>query len=192
MVMLDDFDRAAAVVQAVVCSVRDDQWSLPTACAEWDVRAVVNHLAHGNARVAEWAGAGPAAPPGDYLGADPPGAFTASVARAREVLAEPGLATRLVTTPLGDVPGSLLVHMRLNEYLAHGWDVADATGQPTDFVPDLAEQALESWRTRFGDQSRPPGGPFAPELPAPPDAAAADRLAAFLGRTPVRAGELRP
>ncbi|MEV0072134.1 hypothetical protein [Amycolatopsis sp. NPDC050768] len=116
---------------------------------------MVNHLAHGNARVAEWAGAGPAAPPGDYLGADPPGAFTASVARAREVLAEPGLATRLVTTPLGDVPGSLLVHMRLNEYLAHGWDVADATGQPTDFVPDLAEQALESWRTRFGDQAGP-------------------------------------
>jgi uncharacterized protein (TIGR03083 family) len=26
--------------------VQDDQWGLPTPCAEWDVRAFVNHLAY--------------------------------------------------------------------------------------------------------------------------------------------------
>ncbi|MFI5608240.1 TIGR03086 family metal-binding protein [Amycolatopsis sp. NPDC051903] len=187
MALLDDFDRAAVAVQHVVSAVRDDQWALPTACSEWDVRAVVNHLAHGNARTAEWAGSGPPAPPGDYLGADPATAFAASVSRVRAVLAAPDLAGRLVVTPLGEVPGSMLVHLRLNEFLAHGWDVADATGQPTDLEPELAAQALESWRARFGDRERTPGGPFGPPRPAPRGAAAADRLAAFLGRVPVRA-----
>jgi uncharacterized protein (TIGR03086 family) len=182
---LDDFDLAATAVTSLVGALGDDQWALPTACADWDVRAVVNHLAHGNAKVAFWAGSGPPAPDGDYLGASPASAFASSVAAARAVLAEPGLFSRQVTTPLGEVPGVFLVHMRVNEYLAHGWDLADATGQPTDLAPDLASRALEQWRARFGSTPRHPGGPFGPEVPARPEATPADRLAAFLGRKAV-------
>ncbi|MGW3995245.1 maleylpyruvate isomerase N-terminal domain-containing protein [Amycolatopsis sp. NPDC004772] len=105
MTVLDEFDLAASTVTALVTAVRADQWALPTACAEWDVRAVVNHLAHGNAKVAFWAGTGPPAPDGDYLGASPGSAFADSVASARAVLAEPGLFSRQVTTPLGEVSG---------------------------------------------------------------------------------------
>ncbi|MEV6642274.1 TIGR03086 family metal-binding protein [Amycolatopsis sp. NPDC051371] len=185
MTPLDDFDRAASTVTGLVSALGGDQWTLPTACADWDVRAVVNHLAHGNTKVAFWAGSGPPAPDGDYLSSSPASAFVASVAAARAVLAEPGLFSRTVTTPLGEVPGVFLVHMRVNEYLAHGWDLADATGASTDLLPDLAEGALEQWRSRFGSAPRPPGGPFGPEVEAPPGATAADRLAAFLGRKAV-------
>ncbi|KDN21035.1 TIGR03086 family metal-binding protein [Amycolatopsis rifamycinica] len=185
MTGLDDFDRAASTVTGLVTAVRADQWALPTACADWDVRAVVNHLAHGNAKVAFWAGTAPPAPDGDYLGASPAEAFAESVTAARAVLAEPGLFTRQVTTPLGEVPGVFLVHMRVNEYLAHGWDIADATGRPTDFLPDLAERALRQWQSRFGAAPRRPGGPFGPEVEPRPDATPADRLAAFLGRKAV-------
>jgi uncharacterized protein (TIGR03086 family) len=76
--------------------------------------------------------------------------------------------------------------MRVNEYLAHGWDLADALGKPTDLLPDLAENALEQWRSRFGSTPRQPGGPFGAEVEAPSGATAADRLAAFLGRKAVR------
>ncbi|QKV79467.1 TIGR03086 family metal-binding protein [Amycolatopsis sp. Hca4] len=186
MTALDDFDLAASTVTGLVTAVRADQWALPTACTEWDVRAVVNHLAHGNAKVAFWAGTGPPAPDGDYLGDSPAEAFVASVAAAREVLAEPGLFTRQVTTPLGEVPGVFLVHMRVNEYLAHGWDIADATGQPRDLAPELAARALEQWRSRFGTAPRQAGGPFGPEVEPEGEATAADRLAAFLGRKAVR------
>ncbi|HEY3478001.1 MAG TPA: TIGR03086 family metal-binding protein [Streptomyces sp.] len=185
MTPLDDFDRAASTVTSLVSSLDGDRWTLPTACADWDVRAVVNHLAHGNAKVAFWAGSGPPAPDGDYLGASPASAFVSSVAAARAVLATPGLFTRQVTTPLGEVPGVFLVHMRVNEYLAHGWDLADATGASTDLLPDLATAALEQWRARFGSTPRQPGGPFGPEVVAPEGATAADRLAGFLGRKAV-------
>ncbi|MBE1496955.1 uncharacterized protein (TIGR03086 family) [Amycolatopsis lexingtonensis] len=184
MTALDDFDLAASTLTALVTAVGD--WHAPTACAEWDVRAVVNHLAHGNAKVAFWAGAGPPAPEGDYLGASPVEAFAASVLRARSVLSAPGLLTRTVTTPLGEVPGVFLVHMRVNEYVVHGWDIADATGASTDLLPELAAGALEQWRARFGATPRQPGGPFGPEVEAPAGATAADRLAAFLGRRSVR------
>ncbi|MEV4057644.1 TIGR03086 family metal-binding protein [Amycolatopsis sp. NPDC049688] len=186
MTPLDEFDLAASTVGSLVSAIRADQWALPTACAEWDVRAVVNHLAHGNAKVAFWAGSGPPAPDGDYLGEAPASSFAASVAAARAVLASPGLFSRQVTTPLGEVPGVFLVHMRVNEYVVHGWDIADATGVSTDLVPGLAEQALEQWRARFGAAPRQPGGPFGPEVEPAPDATAADRLAAFLGRKAVR------
>jgi uncharacterized protein (TIGR03086 family) len=185
MTALDDFDLAASTVTRLVTTVRAGQWALPTACPDWDVRAVVNHLAHGNAKVAFWAGTGPPAPDGDYLGSSPAEAFTASVSATRAVLAEPGLFSRQVTTPLGEVPGVFLVHMRVNEYLAHGWDIADATGQPTDLAPELAARALEQWRSRFGATPRQPGGPFGPEIPPPPHPTAADELAAFLGRKAV-------
>ncbi|RSD08563.1 TIGR03086 family metal-binding protein [Amycolatopsis eburnea] len=184
MTPLEDFDTAASTVTGLVSAVTD--WRAPTACADWDVRAVVNHLAHGNAKVAFWAGAGPPAPDGDYLGASPVESFAASVLRARSVLTSPGLLTRKVTTPLGEVPGVFLVHMRVNEYVVHGWDIADATGASTDLLPDLAAGALEQWRSRFGSAPRQAGGPFGPEVAAPEGATAADRLAAFLGRRSVR------
>ncbi|WP_410669161.1 TIGR03086 family metal-binding protein [Amycolatopsis sp. cmx-4-68] len=185
MTELDDFDLAAATVTGLVSAIGPGQWALPTACADWDVRAVVGHLAHGNAKVAFWAGSGPPPPDGDQLGASPASAFASSVAAARAVLAGPGLFARKVTTPLGEVPGVFLVHMRVNEYLAHGWDIADATGQSRDLLPELATRALEQWRSRFGATPRQPGGPFGPEVAAPPNPTAADRLAAFLGRKPV-------
>ena len=182
---LDDFDLAASMVTGLVSGI--SSWDAPTACADWDVRAVVNHLAHGSAKVAFWAGMGPPAPDGDYLGSSPAEAFASSVAAARSVLATPGLFTRKVTTPLGEVPGVFLVHMRVNEYVVHGWDIADATGGSTDLLPELAAQALDQWRSRFGSTPRQPGGPFGRELPARRDATAADRLAAFLGRKAVSA-----
>ncbi|WP_372668160.1 TIGR03086 family metal-binding protein [Amycolatopsis kentuckyensis] len=185
MTPLDEFDLAASTVTGLVSGI--SAWDAPTACADWDVRAVVNHLAHGNAKVAFWAGMGPPVPDGDYLGAAPVEAFAASVAAARSVLASPGLSERKVTTPLGEVPGVFLVHMRVNEYVVHGWDIADATGASTDLLPELASRALAQWRARFGDTPRQPGGPFGPEVDAPEGATAADRLAAFLGRKAVSA-----
>ena len=186
---LGNFDRAAATLGSIIGALRPGQSGLPTACSEWSVRDVINHVVHGNLKTAAWASGGPVPPDADHLGGDPPGAFARSLREARAALAEPGLFERMVSTPIGTVPGALLVHMRVNEFLAHGWDIADATGQPTDFAPDLAERALADWRQRLGGAPRPPGGPFAVEKPAPEGASAADRLAAFLGRASVRRGE---
>ena len=180
---LDYFDQAAAAVVKIVDSVRDDQLNLPTTCPLWDVRTVINHIALGGARVAAWVTEQPAPPwETDYLTADFRGDVSASIARARAALSAPGALDREVRAAFGPATGELLVRMIVNEFLGHGWDVADGTGQPTDYVPEVATLALADSRMRFAQLSRKPGDPFGPEQPPPADASDADRLAAYLGR----------
>ena len=64
---------------------------------------------------------------------------------------------------------------------------AKATGQPTDLEPELATQLLATVGSFLPDEARgedSSGAPFGPKQEAPEGASEADRLAAFLGRTP--------
>ena len=75
--------------------------------------------------------------------------------------------------------------MRLYDLLVHGWDLAQATRQPSELLNDLAERALAFARVQLSTQPRT--GRFAPAQAISEDAPAIDRLAAFLGR-PVSSG----
>ena len=83
----------------------------------------------------------------------------------------------------GPAYGWRLVEQVVIEMLVHGWDLAKATGQSTDLAPDVAEAIMPAVREIYGGLPRTPGGSFAPVCPVPDDATAADRLAAYLGRT---------
>jgi len=167
----EQFDRAAAEVQRVVDAVDEAGLTLPSPCSEWDVRAVVNHMVTGNLMFAAIMRGEPLPDQtADYLGARPAEAFARSVSAFREASAQPGVLERGYPTPIGERPGEFMVHMRVNEIVVHGWDVAAATGQSTDLVADLAQQALRMWRTRLAGQPRPQDGPFGPsgQRPAMP------------------------
>lgn len=86
--------------------------------------------------------------------------------------------------PPGTISGAAWLHVRITDLLAHGWDLARATGQPAELPEDLAEQALIFSRAQMATVSRT--GRFGPAQPVADDAPAIDRLVAFLGR-PVRA-----
>jgi uncharacterized protein (TIGR03086 family) len=182
---LDAFDRAAAAATAVVTGIGDDQFGLPTPCTEWSVRGVLNHIVTGNL-VADAIVAGRSHPDRntDRLGRDPKAAFTRSLAATRDVLSRPGLFERTVTTPTGEAPGVILVHLRVAELVVHGWDLAVATGRSTDIDPELADDVLGKWKARLGDRPRTMV-PFEDPQPVAAQAHAADRLAAYLGRSVV-------
>ncbi|AHI00186.1 TIGR03086 family metal-binding protein [Kutzneria albida] len=183
MDVMDEFDLVAEQAQRVISAVGPEQFALPSPCAGWDVRRVVDHLVSGHLVFAAIVSEGPGPDRvADHLGERPAEAFGRAVGAFRAAATAPGALAGRYPTPIGPRPGEFLVHMRVNEMLAHGWDVAAATGQPTDLVPELAERALAMWQARLAEVGRPEGGPFAAERPAPPGATAADRLAAFLGR----------
>ena len=182
--VLTDLDRALAATEAVVADVRADQWLAPTPCSELDVRGVLNHLVRGSLLFAAIVRDEPRPAPGtDHLGDDPPAAFQQAAAQLREAFAAPGVLDSVYTAPFGTGPGAVLAHVRIVEVLAHGWDLARATGQPADFPDDVAERALAGARRALTERPQGPGAPFAAEIPVPQDAPAVDRLAGFLGRT---------
>jgi uncharacterized protein (TIGR03086 family) len=180
---LGDLDRALTAAEVIVAGIQASQWAAPTPCSELDVRDVLNHLVSGNLLFAALVRAEPPPDRGaDHLGTDPLAAFQRAGRELREAFARPGVLESVYTAPFGAAPGAVLAGVRVAELLTHGWDLARATGQPTDFPEDIAERALAAARRQLISRPEGPGAFFAAEVIVPPDAAAIDRLAGFLGR----------
>ncbi|MFD7864284.1 TIGR03086 family metal-binding protein [Streptomyces sp. NPDC057682] len=186
-------ERALAMTGAVVAVVDEAAWSSPTPCAGWDARTTLNHLV-GGMRIfaAELTGTDPGgAHHDDWLGTDPAGAYAraAEADRAawrRAAGSEEALASTTVRLGFGTVPGPLAALIHLTEVLVHGLDLAWAVGRTDRVDEELCEDLLSRARRTGMDPFRRPGM-FGPERPAPADAPARVRLAAYLGR-PVAAG----
>jgi len=170
--------RAQDIFAHVLVNVTPDQLSSPTPCSEWDVKALIDHVVAGNQRVVERAGGQPAPLPED-LGA----AYRASAKAAQETFGEPRALSRTYQLPIGEIPGTAFIELRTSDLFIHAWDLAVATGQPTDLDPELAEYVLafsKEMMSRAG--LRGDGRPFGEEQPCGHEHSAADRVAAFLGR----------
>lgn len=179
----NQLDRAVAATAGLLAGVGNRQWTLPTCCPDWNVRQLVNHIVGGNFGFAavltgqpwpNWTD--------DHLDADPVAAFHRSGRELVTAFAQDGVLEKMVTVPAGTVPGVAALHLRMTELLVHGWDLAQATDQPTTDLPaDLAEQEYVFSAGKLDDL--PPGrSPFAAPRPIPDDAPAIDQLAALLGR----------
>jgi uncharacterized protein (TIGR03086 family) len=121
-------------------------------------------------------------PSGDIIGErDPVEAYAASADAMMAAFDEPGALGRMVTMPFGEMPAAGLAGFRFVDLVVHTWDLAKATGQDTNFAPDLCEAALAMSRQRMAGMDRA-AMPFKDEVAVPDDAPAADRLAGFLGR----------
>ena len=180
---LDQLREAQEVFHEVLANVRPEQMSLPTPDDEWDVRALINHVVLGNIWSAENLKSGSAPrPSGDVIGdRDPVEAYTASADAMMTSFEEPGALSRMVTMPFGEMPAAGLAGFRFVDLIVHAWDLARATGQDTDFAPDLCEAALAMSRQRMASMDRA-NLPFKDEVPVAANAPAAYRLAGFLGR----------
>jgi len=164
-----------------------DEWTAPTPCADWDVRALVNHVV-GEDR---WtkplvdgrtiADVGDAFD-GDLLGDDPKPFAAAAADEAMTAVAERLPASGKVHLSYGEEDIEEYVRQLVADHLIHGWDLAAATGQSRTLDPELVDEVAEWFRNRE-DIYRSSGA-----IAARPDAAAggspqANLLVAF-GRNP--------
>jgi len=177
--MLVAHQRAQDTFSGVLASVQPYQFNAPTPCREWTVRDVIEHVIGGNERVAIRAGlcSEPAARPQDLIEA-----HQATAAAAQAVFAAPGGMTAMFELPIGPMPGSAFIRMRITDALVHAWDLAKATGQSTDLDPELAAQVLAASRQHMTAALRGTGKFFGEPQPCDPARPPADQLAAFLGR----------
>lgn len=119
----------------------------------------------------------------DLLGSDPAGAYRRSAAGLKAAWQDPALLDRTFDLPIGVLPGRAALTLHLVETVAHGWDLAKATGHQPAFDSAVVQAALR-FTLAGAPGDRPPRAAFAPPVPVAGDLPAIDRLAAFLGRTP--------
>ncbi|MER0479099.1 TIGR03086 family metal-binding protein [Streptomyces sp. Edi2] len=181
------YEQVIRDVSALVAAVRPEDLDLPTPCAGWRVRQLLDHMVWENLMAASIAEDAPRTDhAAGHLGDDHRAAFEDSARAALAAFSGSGMLRR--TYGPYDAPGAMLVQQVVVELLAHGWDLARATGAPTGLAPAVAEETLAAARRIYGAAPRTEGSSFAPERPAPPGAHATDRLAAFLGRDPIAPG----
>lgn len=188
-VSVADLTRAFATTRAIMANVTPGQYADPTPCASWDVRGLMNHIVGGSHWYAATirSGDGTLTPIiDDFTEGDVLASYDWGIETTTANFAAPGALERTITLPFGDFPGVRFLGLATSETFVHGWDLATATGQPSDLDPVLAEELLATAQEVMPAAFRGPDAtaPFAPEVPAPADAGPADRLAAFLGRRP--------
>ncbi|QII04327.1 maleylpyruvate isomerase family mycothiol-dependent enzyme [Rhodococcoides fascians A25f] len=155
-------------VTALLSAVTEDERASATPCTDWTVADLTDHLVHTATNLVTMAR-------GDEIdwsaspepSSDPIPLWTEST---RELLAEIDAGSPL---PLGMVAA---------EFSVHAWDLATALGRGTDDLDQtVPEEGMVFMSANMTDERR--GGAFDPEQPAPDDANAYERLAAFAGRT---------
>lgn len=168
----------------VLAGVRPDQLTAPTPCAEYDVRALENHIVGWVQSFAAAASGRPSASdPAAYLSADPVGDFRAAVAELVEGWRSGGV-DRTVSLAGNEVPAPLALTMTLMEYVTHACDLAVATGQPVPFSDSELAMTLERARVTLPDQYRGEGMAFGHQVAVAADAPLAEQLLGFMGRRP--------
>jgi len=180
MELIDALDRTFQHAHGVIGNVRADQYDDPTPCPDWAVRDLLGHM------IGVVAGLGSAAfgnPPAEFaLGPDPASQFREAADAALIAWRTPGVFDLLVDAGPGPMPGRVLAGINLLDTATHTWDIATATGQPTQLPVGVAEAAFEVSRATISPEIRT--GRFGPEVPAPPDSGPTEQLVAFLGRQP--------
>ncbi|MEV4615911.1 TIGR03086 family metal-binding protein [Kitasatospora sp. NPDC049258] len=178
---------------AAVSLVEADQWTLPTPCAEWDLRRLVEHMTaenHGFAAAADGERTDRSAWDHRPAGGGPVADYRASAERVVTAFGAAGVLEREFWLPRIDpaVPfaGRRAVSFHLLDYLVHTWDVARALGRPVAFEAELLAEVADIADREVPDTPRRlrPGAGFRPRLPPPADATPLDRLLTDLGRSP--------
>jgi len=186
--LVDALAQALDQTGRVIAATRLGQGDLPTPCGSWDVRALVNHVVYDARMFADTAQGLPRSPAGeDLIGDEWSAAYDAAAGDLIAVWRRPGATEGTISLPQGEIPRTWRVGQQLANFAVHAWDVAIATGQPTDLDPEVGRAALEWGRQNLKPEFRGAEGSgkvFGLEVPVSGDAPLYDRLAGFFGRDP--------
>ncbi|MFD9735038.1 TIGR03086 family metal-binding protein [Umezawaea sp. NPDC059074] len=172
----------AATTIEVVRAV--DRLDAATPCAEFDVRALAEHLLTWGPSLAG-AGRKESVPPreGVRVGDDWADEVEAQVREVAEAWSDE--AAWSGTTHMGgptEMPADLVGGMVLVELLVHGWDLGRASGQRPEWDDDVLEFALDEV-AKTADQGRAMGV-YGAEVVVPDGASTVDRVLGLTGRDP--------
>ena len=177
---VQQLDEIIPLIEAVVEQIRPDQLDNPTACANFTVTGVLEHMIGGATHFSpafRGEAAGSVAP----LEGELTDRWRRAMAELLSSLHSPGAQDRTVTAPFGEVPVSAFARYTAFDGLVHGWDLSRATGLPYE-PPDGLVAEVDAFARQFVQPAMRDGDTFAAETVAPPEATPLERIVAFSGR----------
>ena len=178
---LTSAEATLAALQVVLRNLTDDDRTAQTPCSEYDCHRLAEHLFGSLTGLGAMAGVEVVNPEEGSL----ENRVAVMAAQAIDAWRTRGVEGMIPGPGGGEMPASVGASILSLEFLLHGWDFAQASGQTmvvsdevVAYVQGLADQIIPGSRDR---------GAFAAEVPATADASALDRLAAFSGRSTVLA-----
>jgi len=186
-----NLEPATRTLAGLVAGVRDDQLGTPTPCRDVSLGDLLDHVdglslaftASAAKTVPSGGSQGPTAD-GSRLGAD----WRERIPQRLAALADAWRADDawMGMTKAGgqDLPAELAGVIALDEVIVHGWDVAQASGQPFGCEPALVEAAFGFVAPTVAQNPDGTPGVFGPPVVVPDDAPLIDRLLGLTGRDP--------
>ena len=140
---LELLDRATRWFTQLVDTATADQWELPTPCDEWNAGDLVDHVIGGNwftTAILNGARAEDALKTARarFSDADDRKALArASFIEQTGDFARPGSLEQICHHEIGDIPGSVVLGLRLMDVTIHGWDLARSLGADETIPADV-------------------------------------------------------
>jgi uncharacterized protein (TIGR03086 family) len=175
---MEMFERAVSAASGLARSVRPDQMGLATPCSEWDVAALLEHMAGGPAYLLGALGVDD-----DGVGHWPePAAIGAVVAR----LGEPGALDRRCVSPAGfEWSVAEAAAGTAMDQLIHTWDLAVALGVDRTLDADVTTAVVSTFLPQMPEVGRQ-AGLVGPAVAVAAGASAQEVLLGAMGRDPRR------
>ncbi|MEO5841596.1 MAG: TIGR03086 family metal-binding protein [Acidimicrobiales bacterium] len=170
-----------------VASLDDSQMDAVSNCEPWTVRQLASHALNNQLFWAGLVTGQQIVAFEDSMGAVPIEGALAPVAddvvaRALAMWKTDGVLDSIHATPLGEVPGSVVIKFATIDAAAHAWDLSASVDQPIEFAPQQIPSISAVVAATCTDGAREHGLIKAPtEIPA--DATDTERLMAAAGRT---------
>jgi uncharacterized protein (TIGR03086 family) len=89
------------------------------------------------------------------------------------------------TTPMGDLPGTVVIDFAIIDAVAHAWDLSASVGDAIEFAPDQLPAITVVVEATCTDAARD-HDLIKPVTESPADASTTERLMAAAGRTILR------
>ncbi|WP_344540095.1 TIGR03086 family metal-binding protein [Streptomyces levis] len=169
----------------VVRGIGDGALAAPTPCAEYDVKALVNHLFQVIVQFQRLAAkqASDFGEPADVVSAGPDWRERLAREAERLVAAWSAPGAEEGTTGAMGMPARLVGSMALLDLTVHVWDLARATGQDDPGADEAVVAELAGAVDELAPTARRMGV-FGEPVPEPEGASAFERLLARTGRNP--------
>ena len=180
----DQLSYILPALSSLVGQIDPAQLDHPTPCAEFTVNGVLDHMIVLGGSFAYWfrGEEAPEITPPPVNGSVPAAEFRATMDALLGAVKSPGAQERMISAPIGDMPGEVFARLVAFDGLIHGWDMATAAGLSFE-IPGCVIDAVDQFARQALTPEMRDGDTFKDETVAPPGASRLERLVAFSGRT---------